>query len=55
MWWLSLVYKIIRSKWLGHFQPTIFLLFVAIFAFLKKKSKGFPLQSGLKNKCIELK
>jgi hypothetical protein len=32
------------------FLQSIFPLFVAIFAFLKKKSKGFPLQSGLKNK-----
>lgn len=29
------------------FQPSIFPLSVAIFFFLKKKEKGFPLQSGL--------
>jgi hypothetical protein len=42
----------IRSKWLGHFQPTIFPLFVPIFLFLKKKQKGFTLQSGLKNQGL---
>jgi hypothetical protein len=44
--------KKIRSKRLGHFQPTIFPLFIPIFLFLKKKQKGFPLQSGLGDKGI---
>ncbi len=34
------------------FLPSIFPLFVAIFLFLKKKQKGFPLQSGLFSNCL---
>jgi hypothetical protein len=35
------------------FLQSIFLLSVAIFSFLKKKEKGFPLQSGLESNRIE--
>jgi NTE family protein len=34
------------------FLPSIFPLFVAIFLFLKKKQKGFPLQSGLDSHAL---
>ncbi|PWA06243.1 hypothetical protein DB895_04930 [Flavobacterium psychrotolerans] len=32
----------------------MFPLFASIFFFLKKKRKGFPLQSGLNDKYIEI-
>jgi len=35
------------------FLQSIFLLSVTIFSFLKKKEKGFPLQSGLESKRME--
>jgi hypothetical protein len=41
------------SESLTHFCRQLFPLFVAIFCFLKKKAKGFPLQSGLMSQQSE--